>query len=60
MLTTPTLPFAATRMPLGDIMVFYLGPSPRLTPAQAREFSDQLRNLADNEPERLGAASTPS
>jgi hypothetical protein len=39
------------RAPLGDIVVFYLGPEPRLTPEQALAFADQLRALAaDGQP----------
>ncbi|MFF5213036.1 hypothetical protein [Streptosporangium sp. NPDC000396] len=44
--TTPSLPFAATVSQSGDIVVFYLGPEPRMTPEQALVFADQLRELA--------------
>ncbi|WP_285777283.1 hypothetical protein [Microtetraspora sp. NBRC 13810] len=50
MVITPSLPFAATRSPLGDIMVFYIGAEPRLTREQALAFADQLRDLAAETP----------
>jgi hypothetical protein len=47
-------PFAATRSPQGDIVVFYLGPEPRMTSEQAVAFADQLLTLVDE-----GAGSHP-
>ncbi|NUW30749.1 hypothetical protein HTZ77_04835 [Nonomuraea sp. SMC257] len=46
MVISPPSPFTAVRSPLGDIVVFYLGTEPRLTPEQALAFADQLRDLA--------------
>ncbi|MFG1615632.1 hypothetical protein ACGFI3_22960 [Nonomuraea wenchangensis] len=40
------IPFNAVRTPGGDIVVFYVGSEPRLTPDQALAFADQLRALA--------------
>jgi hypothetical protein len=39
--------------PSGDIVVFYVGTEPRMTPEQALAFADQLRDLAAGTP-RLG------
>ncbi|GAA1743618.1 hypothetical protein AB0K40_00550 [Nonomuraea bangladeshensis] len=44
------IPFNAVRTPGGDIVVFYVGSEPRLTPDQALAFADQLRALADADP----------
>ncbi|MEU0483839.1 hypothetical protein ABZ260_32210 [Streptosporangium sp. NPDC006013] len=41
-----SLPFTATTSPSGDIVVFYVGTEPRMTPEQALAFADQLRDLA--------------
>ncbi|MEU8379933.1 hypothetical protein [Streptosporangium sp. NPDC048865] len=46
MVISPSLPFAATTSPSGDIVVFYVGPEPRMTPEQALAFADVLRDLA--------------
>ncbi|MEW9549592.1 hypothetical protein [Nonomuraea sp. NPDC050783] len=40
------IPFTAVRSPHGDIVVFYVGSEPRMTPDQALAFADQLRALA--------------
>ncbi|MFG3436847.1 MULTISPECIES: hypothetical protein [Nonomuraea] len=50
MVISPSLPFTAIRSPLGEIVVFYVGPEPRLTPEQAVAFADQLRELATETP----------
>lgn len=61
MVNFPSLPFAATTSPNGDIVVFYVGTEPRMTPEQALAFADRLRDLASGaagpqatEPARLG------
>ncbi|WP_326643285.1 hypothetical protein OG884_06870 [Streptosporangium sp. NBC_01755] len=41
-----SLPFTATTSPSGDIVIFYVGTEPRMTPEQALAFADQLRDLA--------------
>ncbi|MEV7007755.1 hypothetical protein [Streptosporangium sp. NPDC051022] len=46
MVISPPLPFAATTSPNGDIVVFYLGPEPRMTSEQALVFAAQLRDMA--------------
>jgi|GEM_PF-4997854 len=46
MVITPSLPFTATTSPSGDIVVFYVGVEPRMTPEQALAFADRLRDLA--------------
>ncbi|MEV4093241.1 hypothetical protein [Streptosporangium saharense] len=46
MVISPTLPFTATTSLNGDIVVFYVGPEPRMTAEQALAFADQLRDLA--------------
>jgi hypothetical protein len=46
MVISPSLPFAATTSPNGDIVVFYVGTEPRMTPEQALAFADVLRDLA--------------
>ncbi|GAA3426798.1 hypothetical protein ACWDTT_29800 [Streptosporangium sandarakinum] len=53
MVISPSLPFAATTSPNGDIVVFYVGPEPRMTPEQALAFADRLRDMAA---ERLAPA----
>ncbi|QYC43755.1 hypothetical protein Nocox_30865 [Nonomuraea coxensis DSM 45129] len=40
------IPFNAMLSPGGDIVVFYVGSEPRMTPDQALAFADQLRALA--------------
>ncbi|GAA2858406.1 hypothetical protein GCM10010517_16850 [Streptosporangium fragile] len=46
MTVSPSLPFIAMTSPSGDIVVFYVGTEPRMTPEQALAFADQLRDLA--------------
>ncbi len=46
MVISPSLPFTATTSPSGDIVVFYVGTEPRMTPEQALAFADMLRDLA--------------
>ncbi|MFD0890613.1 hypothetical protein ACFQ08_39225 [Streptosporangium algeriense] len=46
MVISPTLPFTATTSLNGDIVVFYVGPEPRMTAEQALAFADLLRDLA--------------
>lgn len=46
MVISPSLPFTATTSPSGDIVVFYVGAEPRMTPEQALAFADMLRDLA--------------
>ncbi|MBB2911066.1 hypothetical protein FHS43_002331 [Streptosporangium becharense] len=46
MTISSSLPFIATTSPSGDIVVFYVGTEPRMTPEQALAFADQLRDLA--------------
>jgi hypothetical protein len=53
MVILPSLPFTAMASPNGDIVVFYVGTEPRMTPEQALAFADQLRDLATGTP-RLG------
>lgn len=50
MVISPPLPFAATMSPNGDIVVFYIGPEPRMTAEQALAFADQLRDMATESP----------
>lgn len=46
MTISPALPFAATTSPSGDVVVFYVGTEPRMSPDQAVAFADQLYALA--------------
>ncbi|GAA2412497.1 hypothetical protein [Nonomuraea africana] len=46
MAISPLLPFTPVRSPSGDIVVFYTGTEPRMTPEQALAFADQLREMA--------------
>ncbi len=50
MVTTGSLPFTATMSLNGDIVVFYVGPEPRMTSEQALAFADQLRDMASEAP----------
>jgi hypothetical protein len=59
MVILPPLPFTATTSPNGDIVVFYVGPEPRMTPEQALAFADQLRDLVAGTP-RLGLIEAPA
>ncbi len=46
MTTSHTLPFAAMTSRNGDVVIFYVGTEPRMSPDQAVEFADQLYALA--------------
>jgi hypothetical protein len=59
MVILPPLPFTATTSPSGDIVVFYVGTEPRMTPEQALAFADQLRDLATGTP-RLSLTEAPA
>lgn len=50
MVISPSLPFTATTSPNGDIVIFYVGTEPRMSPEQALAFADQLRDLAIGRP----------
>ncbi|MCK2217672.1 hypothetical protein MF672_028335 [Actinomadura sp. ATCC 31491] len=50
------IPFSAVRSQGGDIVVFYVGSEPRMTPEQALAFADQLRALAGADPAAALAA----
>ncbi|MER5420355.1 hypothetical protein [Streptosporangium roseum] len=46
MTTSPTLPFTATTSLRGDVVIYYVGTEPRMSPDQAVAFADQLYALA--------------